>query len=105
MLYRLNRNRGRDIAHYFLTATSQPPLCFMFYNFCSIHKTLKFAPAMAAGVTNKLWSMEDIVTLIDARDDRRARRRSICRLQQKSPHQRYAGRDQQQKRVLTKSPA
>jgi hypothetical protein len=39
----------------------------MFYNFCRIHKTLKVAPAMAAGVTDKLWSMEDIVALIDAR--------------------------------------
>jgi IS1 family transposase len=50
-------------------------LYFMFYNFCRIHKTLKVAPAMAAGVTDKLWSMEDIVALIDARDDRAARKR------------------------------
>jgi hypothetical protein len=45
-------------------------LYFMFYNFCRIHKTLKVAPAMAAGVTDKLWRMEDIVALIDARDER-----------------------------------
>lgn len=45
-------------------------LYFMFYNFCRIHKTLKVAPAMAAGVTEKLWNMEDIVALIDARDER-----------------------------------
>jgi hypothetical protein len=49
-------------------------LYFMFYNFCRIHKTLKISPAMAAGVTDKLWSMEDIVALIDARDERRAKR-------------------------------
>ena len=49
-------------------------LYFMFYNFCRIHKTLKVAPAMAAGVTDKLWSMEDIVALIDARDERKAKR-------------------------------
>jgi IS1 family transposase len=48
-------------------------LYFMFYNFARIHKTLKVTPAMAAGVTEKLWSMEDIVALIDARDERRAR--------------------------------
>lgn len=42
-------------------------LYFMFYNFVRIHKTLKMSPAMAAGVTDKLWSMEDIVALIDAR--------------------------------------
>jgi hypothetical protein len=49
-------------------------LYFMFYNFCRIHKTLKVAPAMAAGVTDKLWNMEDIVALIDARDERKAKR-------------------------------
>lgn len=42
-------------------------LYFMFYSFVRIHKTLKVTPAMAAGVTDRLWSMEDIVALIDAR--------------------------------------
>ncbi|MDR6659721.1 IS1 family transposase [Tardiphaga robiniae] len=49
-------------------------LYFMFYNFARIHKTLKVSPAMAAGVTGKLWNMEDIVALIDARDERQAKR-------------------------------
>jgi IS1 family transposase len=40
-------------------------LYFTFYNFIRIHKSLKVTPAMAAGVTNKLWSMEDIVRRID----------------------------------------
>ncbi|MBI5165359.1 MAG: IS1 family transposase [Magnetospirillum sp.] len=43
-------------------------LYFMFYNFVRIHKTLKVTPAMAAKVTDRLWSMEDIVALIDARE-------------------------------------
>ena len=47
---------------------------FQFYDFCRIHKTLKVTPATAAGVTTKLWSMEDIVALIDARDERRAKK-------------------------------
>ena len=38
----------------------------MFYNFARIHKTLRVTPAMAAGITDKLWTMEDIVALIDA---------------------------------------
>lgn len=47
-------------------------LYFLYYNFVRIHKSLKTSPAMAAGVTNKLWEIEDIVALIDARDARRA---------------------------------
>ena len=41
-------------------------LYFVFYNFCRIHKTLRMSPAMAAGITDRLWSLEDIVTKIDA---------------------------------------
>ena len=38
------------------------------YNFIKQHKTLKgLSPAMAAGVSDKLWSMEDVVALINAR--------------------------------------
>ena len=41
-------------------------LHFMFYNFVRIHQTLKVTPAMEAGITDRLWSLEDIVGLIDA---------------------------------------
>jgi hypothetical protein len=41
-------------------------LHMLFYNFCRIHKTLRITPAMAANVTDKLMSMDDVVTLIDA---------------------------------------
>ena len=40
-------------------------LYFVFYNFVRIHKTLRVTPAMAAGVSDRLWSMEDIVALMD----------------------------------------
>jgi hypothetical protein len=39
---------------------------FMHYNFARIHTTLRVAPAMAAGVSDKLWSVEDIVAVVDA---------------------------------------
>ena len=42
-------------------------LHFMHYNFVRIHQTLKITPAMAAGVTDKLWEIGDIVALIDER--------------------------------------
>ena len=37
------------------------------YNFVRQHKTLRVAPAMAAGLSDKLWSMGDVVALLDAR--------------------------------------
>ena len=40
-------------------------LYFVFYNFCRIHKTLKVSPAMAAGISDTLWSLEDVVAKID----------------------------------------
>lgn len=39
-------------------------LYFMFYNFVRIHKTLKVTPAMQAGLSDTLWSMEDIDALV-----------------------------------------
>jgi IS1 family transposase len=41
-------------------------LYFAFYNFVRVHKSLRMSPAMAAGVTDRLWSLEDIVARIDA---------------------------------------
>jgi len=40
-------------------------LYFAHYNFCRIHKTLRTSPAMAAGITDRLWSLEDIVAKMD----------------------------------------
>jgi IS1 family transposase len=40
-------------------------LHFMHYNFSRIHKTLKVSPAMAAGVSETLWSLQDIITMAD----------------------------------------
>ena len=40
-------------------------LYFMYYNFCRIHQTLGITPAMAAGVTDRLWEIEDILGLLE----------------------------------------
>lgn len=37
----------------------------VFYNWTRIHKTLRVTPAMAAGLTDRLWTTEDIVGLMD----------------------------------------
>lgn len=39
-------------------------LHYMYYNFVRIHKSLRCTPAMAAGVTSRLWSIDDIVALL-----------------------------------------
>jgi IS1 family transposase len=38
----------------------------MYYNFVRIHKTLRTTPAMAAKVTDRLWEIGDIVSVLDA---------------------------------------
>ncbi len=40
-------------------------LHFMFYNYCRQHQSLRVSPAMAVGLTNRLWSLEDLVGLIE----------------------------------------
>lgn len=41
-------------------------LHFLYYNFVRIHKTLKVTPAMAAGVTDRLWEAADMVKVFEA---------------------------------------
>ena len=40
-------------------------LYFMHYNFCRIHQTLRVTPAMEAGISNHVWTLEEIVGLLD----------------------------------------
>jgi hypothetical protein len=47
-------------------------LHYVHYNFVRIHKTLRCTPAMAAGVDNRLWSMRDVVEMIEVTEMRRA---------------------------------
>src|SRR6202162_1440330 len=41
-------------------------LHFLYYNFVRIHQTLKMTPAMAAGITKRLWEMSDVVDMLEA---------------------------------------
>jgi hypothetical protein len=41
----------------------------MHVNFCRIHKTLRVTPAMAAGVTDRVWDMADVAALIAAQEE------------------------------------
>jgi hypothetical protein len=49
-------------------------LNYFTYNFIEIHRTLRVSPAMAAGVETRLWSVEDLVALWEAYEQRRAER-------------------------------
>jgi hypothetical protein len=36
-------------------------LHFAHYNFVRVHRTLRVTPAMEAGVSNRLWSLDELV--------------------------------------------
>jgi IS1 family transposase len=38
---------------------------FMHYNYVRIHQTLRITPAMAAGVSKTLWTMDDVVQVVE----------------------------------------
>jgi IS1 family transposase len=40
-------------------------LHFMHYNFCRVHQTLKTTPAVAAGVTDHVWKLHEIIALLE----------------------------------------
>lgn len=40
-------------------------LHYMHYNFCRIHQTLRVSPAMEAGVSDRVWSLEEVIGLLD----------------------------------------
>lgn len=42
-------------------------LHYMHYNFCRIHQTLRVTPAMAAGVADHVWDVEDIAALLESK--------------------------------------
>jgi hypothetical protein len=52
----------------FMSHVHMVALYTVWYNWVRIHKTLRVTPAMAAGLTAQLMSMEDVVALIDARE-------------------------------------
>jgi len=45
---------------------------FMHYNFVRIHQSLRVTPAMAAGVSKTLWSLTDMVRVIEDWEARRS---------------------------------
>jgi IS1 family transposase len=52
----------------FMSHVHMVALYTVWYNWVRIHKMLRVTPAMAAGLSDRLMSMEDVVALIDARE-------------------------------------
>lgn len=40
-------------------------LYFYHYNFCRVHKSLRVTPAMEAGLTDRVWSFDDLIAAMD----------------------------------------
>src|ERR1700722_1594580 len=49
-------------------------LNYFAYNFIKIHRTIRMSPAMAAGVTDRLWDVADLVALWEGYEQRRPER-------------------------------
>jgi hypothetical protein len=45
--------------------TTRTLMAICFYKFVGIHQTLKVTPAMAVGVTAKVWKMTDLVKALE----------------------------------------
>ena len=44
-------------------------LYFMYYNFSRVHQTLRVTPAMEGGLSNHVWSINEIVGLLERPND------------------------------------
>jgi hypothetical protein len=40
-------------------------LYFVYYNFCRVHQTIRVTPAMEAGIADRVWTLEELVGLLD----------------------------------------
>lgn len=58
-------------------------LHFMHYNFCSVHKTLGTTPAVAAGVTDHVWTLAEMVRLLEAAENYPTKRGSYAKTRAK----------------------
>ena len=42
---------------------------YMHYNFCRVHKTLRVTPAMEAGLTDHIWTLDELVGLLERKEN------------------------------------
>jgi IS1 family transposase len=58
---RLTNGFSKKIENHFYSVA----IHFMHYNFCRIHKSLRVTPAMEANVTDHVWSIEEMLSILD----------------------------------------
>jgi IS1 family transposase len=49
--------------------TAMLALYFFYYNFCRIHQALRVTPAMEAGVSDHVWTIEEMVSILRAKEN------------------------------------
>ena len=49
-----------------LNLSAAVALYFMYCNYCRVHQTIKTTPAVASGLADHVWSIEEIVGLLDS---------------------------------------
>lgn len=59
---RLTNAFSKDVERHKLASA----IHFMHYNFCRIHQTLRVTPSMEAGVSDHVWSLEELIELTGA---------------------------------------
>jgi IS1 family transposase len=65
---RLSNGFSRKLENHIAAVALQ----YFVYNFIRIHRTLRVTPAMAAGVTTKLWEVSDLVALLVESESKKA---------------------------------
>ena len=41
---------------------------YMHYNFCRVHESIRVTPAMEAGIANHVWSIEEVIALLNVKE-------------------------------------
>ena len=41
---------------------------YAYYNFCRVHQTLRVTPALESGLTDHVWSFQELVSLLECKE-------------------------------------
>lgn len=57
-----------------------------YYNFVRVHSTIKTTPAVAAGVADHVWTLPELIGLLEQIEDAKPRERGPCKERRESLH-------------------